>query len=79
MAAPGARVRSTQARRVVSEHSLPAMPILGRLAADLLIAILCVGSGFAETARITFTLVNDIYLMADQITSTLLLTTSRDF
>jgi Skp family chaperone for outer membrane proteins len=31
----------------------------------LLIAILCASSARAETARITFILVNDIYLMAD--------------
>jgi hypothetical protein len=33
----------------------------------LLIAILCASSACAETARITFILVNDIYLMADHI------------
>src|SRR5438132_906552 len=33
----------------------------------LLIAILCASSACAETARITFILVNDIYLMADQM------------
>jgi hypothetical protein len=33
----------------------------------LLIAILCASLACAETARITFILVNDIYLMADQI------------
>jgi len=33
----------------------------------LLIAILCASSARAETARITFILVNDIYLMADQM------------
>jgi hypothetical protein len=32
-----------------------------------LIAILCASSACAETARITFILVNDIYLIADQI------------
>src|SRR6266699_1555078 len=33
----------------------------------LLIAIVCASSACAETARITFILVNDIYLMADQM------------
>src|SRR6516162_5732835 len=33
----------------------------------LLIAILCASSARAETARITFILVNDIYLMVDQM------------
>ena len=33
----------------------------------LLIAGLCASSACAETARITFILVNDIYLMADQM------------
>ena len=33
----------------------------------LLIAILCASSACAETARVTFILVNDIYLMADQM------------
>src|SRR5262249_1028880 len=33
----------------------------------LLIAILCASSACAETARVTFILVNDIYLIADQM------------
>jgi 5'-nucleotidase / UDP-sugar diphosphatase len=44
------------------------MSAIRRLAAGiLLVAILCAGSACAETARITFILVNDIYLMADQM------------
>jgi 5'-nucleotidase/UDP-sugar diphosphatase len=44
------------------------MSAIRRLAAGiLLIVILCAGSAYAETARITFILVNDIYLMADQM------------
>jgi len=58
---------STQARRIASETCFPAMPVLRRLAAGLIIAILCVGSAYAETARVTFILVNDIYLLADQM------------
>jgi 2',3'-cyclic-nucleotide 2'-phosphodiesterase (5'-nucleotidase family) len=67
MAAPHARMLSTQARRIASETCFPAMPVLRRLAAGLIIAILCVGSAYAETARVTFILVNDIYLLADQM------------
>ena len=37
------------------------------VAGILLIAILCASSACAETARITFILVNDIYLMADEL------------
>ena len=60
------RALSTPTSRIASERSLPAMCIL-RLAARLFIAILCAGSACAETARITFVLVNDIYLLADQM------------
>ena len=45
------------------------MPAIRRLAAALLIAILLAGTATAETARVTFILVNDIYLMADQMMS----------
>jgi hypothetical protein len=42
------------------------MSAIRRLAAGiLLIALLCAGSAYAESARITFILVNDIYLMGD--------------
>jgi hypothetical protein len=51
MAALGVRVPSTQTRRIASERSLPAMCILRRIAAGLLVAILCAGSAYAETAR----------------------------
>jgi hypothetical protein len=44
MATPRGRMRSTPTRRVVSEHALPAMCILRRLATGLLIAILCAAS-----------------------------------
>jgi 5'-nucleotidase / UDP-sugar diphosphatase len=37
------------------------------VAGILLIAIFCASSACAETARITFILVNDIYLIADQM------------
>ena len=44
------------------------MSAIRRLAAGiLLIALLCAGSAYAESARITFILVNDIYLMGDQM------------
>ncbi len=44
------------------------MSAIRRFAAGmLLIAIVCASSACAETARITFILVNDIYLMADQM------------
>jgi hypothetical protein len=57
---------STQPHRIASEPRFPAMSAPRRLAAGiLLIAILCASSACAETARITFILVNDIYLMAD--------------
>src|SRR5215471_1870179 len=67
MAASGARALSTQARRIASERSLPAICILRRLASGLVIAILWAGSPNAATACITFIPVNDIYLMADQM------------
>jgi hypothetical protein len=51
MAAPRGRVLSTPTHRIASERSLPAMCILRRLAGGLLIAILCAGSAYAETAR----------------------------
>ena len=43
------------------------MSTLRRFAVGLLIVILCPGSAYAETAHITFLLVNDIYLIADQM------------
>lgn len=43
------------------------MSTLRRFAVGLLIVALCAGSAYAETARITFLLVNDIYLMTDQM------------
>ena len=59
---------STQPHRIASEPRFPAMSAPRRFAAGiLLIAILCASSACAETARITFILVNDIYLMADQM------------
>ena len=51
MAALSVRVLSTQTRRIATQRSLPAMCILRRLAAGLLIAILYAGSAYAETAR----------------------------
>jgi 5'-nucleotidase / UDP-sugar diphosphatase len=45
------------------------MPAICRLAAALLIAVLLASTAAAETARVTFILVNDIYLMADQMTA----------
>jgi 2',3'-cyclic-nucleotide 2'-phosphodiesterase (5'-nucleotidase family) len=44
------------------------MPAIRRLAAATLITILLTLSAAAETARLTFLLVNDIYLMSDQAT-----------
>jgi 5'-nucleotidase / UDP-sugar diphosphatase len=68
MAAPSACVLSTQPHRIASEPRFLTMSSIRRLAAGiLLIAILCAGSACAETARITFILVNDIYLMTDQM------------
>ena len=59
---------STQPHRIASEPCFPAMSAPRRFAAGiLLIAILCASSACAETARITFILVNDIYLIADQM------------
>jgi len=43
------------------------MSALRRFAVGLLIVILCAGSAYGETARVTFLLVNDIYLIADQM------------
>ena len=43
------------------------MPAIRRLAAALLVTILLADAAAAETARVTFILVNDIYLMADQM------------
>ena len=66
MAAAHACVLSTQPHRVASEPCFLAMSAIRRFAAGiLLIASLCASSARAETARITFILVNDIYLMAD--------------
>src|SRR5215467_5240436 len=68
MAAAHACVLSTQPHRVASEPCFLAMSAIRRFAAGiLLIASLCASSACAETARITFILVNDIYLMADQM------------
>ena len=68
MAAAHACVLSTQPHRVASEPCFLAMSAIRRFAAGiLLIASLCASSARAETARITFILVNDIYLMADQM------------
>src|SRR5258705_160039 len=53
----------------MSMPARPAMPHLRRLAAVLLVgfaAILLAGSAIAETTRVTFLLVNDIYQMGDQ-------------
>jgi 5'-nucleotidase/UDP-sugar diphosphatase len=43
------------------------MSTLRRFAVGLIIVILCAGSAYAQTAHITFLLVNDIYLIADQM------------
>jgi 2',3'-cyclic-nucleotide 2'-phosphodiesterase (5'-nucleotidase family) len=43
------------------------MPPIRRLAVATLTAILLTASAHAETARITFLLVNDIYSMSDQM------------
>jgi uncharacterized MAPEG superfamily protein len=60
-------VLSTQPHRVASEPCFLAMSAIRRFAAGiLLIASLCASSACTETACITFILVNDIYLMADQ-------------
>src|SRR5258708_14996451 len=59
---------STPPHSIASDPRFPAMSAPRRLAAGiLLIAILCASSACAENARITFILVNDIYLMADQM------------
>jgi 5'-nucleotidase / UDP-sugar diphosphatase len=58
---------STQARRIGLKACFPAMSALRRFAVGLLIVILCAGSAYGETARVTFLLVNDIYLIADQM------------
>jgi Na+/pantothenate symporter len=68
MAAARACVLSTQPHRVASKPCFLAMSAIRRFAAGiLLIASLCASAAHAETARITFILVNDIYLMADQM------------
>src|SRR5262249_17988299 len=68
MAAARACMLSTQPHRAASGPCFPAMPAIRRFAAGiLLIASLCASSACAETARLTFILVNDIYLMADQM------------
>ena len=62
MAAAHACVLSTQPHRVASEPCFLAMSAIRRFAAGiLLIANLCASSACAETARITFILVNDIF------------------
>lgn len=59
---------STQPHRIGLQPCFLAMFATRRFAAGLLlIAILCASSACAETARVTFILVNDIYLMADQM------------
>src|SRR5712691_10326999 len=58
-------------RRIELNPKSPTMPTiricLTRRLAVLVIAILFAGSAYAETARVTFILVNDIYLMADEM------------
>src|SRR6516225_5067955 len=59
---------STQPHCIASEPCFPAMSAPRRFAAAiLLIAILCASSALAETARITFILLNDNSLMSDQM------------
>jgi 5'-nucleotidase / UDP-sugar diphosphatase len=59
-------VLSTQARRrFKAPPDFATMSAIGRLAV-LLVAVLLAGSACAETTRVTFVLVNDIYLMADE-------------
>jgi 5'-nucleotidase / UDP-sugar diphosphatase len=65
VAASHARVLSTQASRL--KACFRAMSALRPFAVGLLIALLYAGSAWAETARVTFLLVNDIYLIADQM------------
>jgi hypothetical protein len=81
MAAGHACVLSTLPHRVASEPCFLAMlSAIRRFAAGiLLIAGLCASSACAETARITFILVNDIYLMADQMNSLLFMAVFRAF
>src|SRR5262249_46906828 len=68
IAAAGACMLSTQPHRIGLQPCLLAMFATRRFAAGiLLIAILSASSASAETARVTFILVNDIYLMADQM------------
>ena len=52
-----------------TDHSMPRFAVRRRLAAALigLATILLAGGAFAETTRVTFLLVNDIYLMSDQM------------
>jgi 5'-nucleotidase/UDP-sugar diphosphatase len=59
-------VLSTQPRPIEFEPKSPTMSSLRRLAAGILL-ILFAGSAYAETTRVTFILVNDIYLMADEM------------
>src|SRR5262249_11263302 len=62
IAAPGASLQTPHPPRLASNPSSPAMSAPRRFAAGiLLIAILCASSACAETARVTFILVNDIY------------------
>ena len=63
MAAPGARTLSTCMRRIALETCFPVMSALRPLAAGL-VTLPCAGSAHAETARVTFILINDIYSMA---------------
>src|SRR5262249_20037389 len=59
---------STQPHRIGLQPRFLAMFATRRFPARLLlIAILCASSACAHTARVTFILVNDIYLMADQM------------
>jgi hypothetical protein len=67
VAAFRARMLSTQAHRIGLKACFPAMSALRRFAVGVLIALLCAGSACAETARVSFLLVNDIYLIADQL------------
>jgi 2',3'-cyclic-nucleotide 2'-phosphodiesterase (5'-nucleotidase family) len=67
VATSGAFMLSTQAHRILLKAGFPAMSALRRVAVGLLMVILCAGLAYGETARITFLLVNDIYLMTDQM------------
>ena len=50
---------------LVPEPKRATMSAIRRLAVLVVIALLCVGQAAARTGRVTFILVNDIYLMAD--------------